>query len=208
MPEMRNIPRKIHLLRLAVSSCAAAMLLSVAACGGEKEHIAPPVNENDSLPFMHSRGISNLISDSGVIRYKVVAEEWDIYNNTQPPKWVFIKGILLEKFDSTFHMDWFVQSDTAYCYNQRLWELRGRVLVRNLQGTIFRTEELFWDMSDHEIYSHQFVDISMPDKELKAYNFTSNEQMTRYTFNNAQGFMPFNDSEDSADSVRTAPAKP
>lgn len=184
------------------------MLLSVAACGGEKEHIAPAVNENDSLPFMHARGISNLISDSGVIRYKVVAEEWDIYNATQPPKWVFIKGILLEKFDTTFHTDWFVQSDTAYCYNQRLWELRGRVLVRNLQGTIFRTEELFWDMNDHEIYSHQFVDIVMPDKELKAYNFTSNEQMTRYTFNNAQGFMPFNDSENPADSVRTAPAKP
>lgn len=197
-----------HPLRTTAFLGMAVLLITTVACGGEKEHIAPAVNNNDSLPFMHSRGISNLISDSGVIRYKVVAEEWDIYNNSQPPKWVFIKGILLEKFDSTFHTDWFVQSDTAYCYNQQLWELRGRVIVRNLQGTIFRTEELFWDMRDHEIYSHQFVDISLPDKDLKAYNFTSNEQMTRYTFNNAQGSIPFNDTDSPTDSTRTAPSKP
>ncbi|MCM1107714.1 MAG: LPS export ABC transporter periplasmic protein LptC [Clostridium sp.] len=200
--------RSLYPLRLLILLATGGLTLLTWSCEGEKEHIAEAVNENDSLPFMHSRGISNLISDSGVIRYKVVAEEWDIYNNTQPPKWVFIKGILLEKFDSTFHTDWFVQSDTAYCYNQRLWELRGRVVVRNLQGTLFRTEELFWDMSSHEIYSHLFVDIITPDKQLKAYNFTADEQMTRYTFNNAAGYMPLNDSESTPDSTRTAPAKP
>ena len=130
---------------------------------------------------MQSWGISTLISDSGVIRYKITAEEWNIYNTTNPPRWTFVKGILLEKFDSTFHIDWFVQSDTAYCHNQQLWELRGRVVIRK------------------------------PDEFLQGYNFRSNEQMTRYSVSNANAETPFSDSGSSSsnDSVmRAAPTKP
>lgn len=186
----------------------AAVLLLSAACSSEESHTAPAVDEKDSLPFMRSYGISSLISDSGVIRYKMIAEEWNIYNTTQPPKWTFIKGLFMEKFDSTFHIEWFIQSDTAYCYNQRLWELRGRVLLRNQKNEVFRTEELFWDMSDHEVYSTQFMRITTPDRELSGYRFRSNEQMTDYMIYDTEGILPVNDMENSNDSIaRTPPTK-
>ena len=129
---------------IAVILLITAMHVLISSCSDSKDNTAPAVNENDSLPFMQAKGISNLISDSGIIRYKIIAENWDIYNTTNPPKWTFLKGILLEKFDTTFHVEWFVQADTAYCYNQKLWELRGRVVVRNVEGTVFKTEELFF----------------------------------------------------------------
>lgn len=187
------------------------MLIFTISCTGDEKDRAPSISDQDSLPFMQSRGISTLISDSGIMRYKITAEEWDIYNSTNPPKWVFIKGILLEKFDSTFHIDWFVQSDTAYCYNQQLWELRGRVVVRNQQGTVFTSEELFWDMDRHEMYSHLFMRIRTPERMIQGYNFRSNEQMTIYKIESSQGEAPFNDKGDTEqnDSVmRTAPTKP
>ncbi len=197
--------------RTTVSLWITVMLILCVSCAGEEKQHAPAVNEQDSLPFMQSKGISTLISDSGVMRYKITAEEWDIYNSTNPPKWVFIKGLLLEKFDSTFHIDWFVQSDTAYCHNQQLWELRGRVVVRNQQGTVFTSEELFWDMDRHEMYSHLFMRIRTPERMIQGYNFRSNEQMTVYKIESSQGEAPFNDKEDteSTDSVmRAAPTKP
>lgn len=194
-------------LCLTVTLLATVLLVLNTACSGESGHTAEAISEKDSLPFMQSWGVSNLISDSGVIRYKIIAEEWDIYTTTQPPKWTFLKGLLLEKFDSAFHINWFVQADTAYCYNNQLWELRGRVKVRNLDGTIFRSEELFWDMNTHEIYSHQFVHIIEPDQELKAYGFTSDEQMSRYTFKNSSGSTLFENDETTADSSRTVPER-
>lgn len=197
--------------RTTVSLWITVMLILCVSCAGEEKQHAPAVNEQDSLPFMQSKGISTLISDSGVMRYKITAEEWDIYNSTNPPKWVFIKGLLLEKFDSTFHIDWFVQSDTAYCHNQQLWELRGRVVVRNQQGTVFTSEELFWDMDRHEMYSHLFMRIRTPERMIQGYNFRSNEQMTVYKIESSQGEAPFNDKEDteSTDSVmRAATTKP
>lgn len=198
-------------------SCIVVMLfittmhVLVASCSAEKKDMAPAINENDSLPFMQAKGVSNLISDSGIIRYKVIAENWNMYNATNPPKWTFPKGIFLEKFDTTFHVEWFVQADTAYCYNQKLWELRGRVVVRNVEGTVFKTEELFWDMSKHEVYSNLYIRIITPEREIEGTRFRSNEQMTQYTFYNSKGSLPFNDDSgsQSPDSlIRQAPSKP
>lgn len=170
---------------------------------GHKEHIAEAVNPNDSLPFMTSHGISNLISDSGIISYKIVAEDWFIYN--EPQKWTFLKGLFLEKFDSTFHVQWHVQSDTAYCHNNRTWELRGRVVVLNRDGDLFETEELFWDMNDHQLWNTVFMTITKPgtDQQLQGYNFRSNEQMTDYHITNSAGYTPVNDSEGSSNADGT-----
>lgn len=198
-----------RITHFAVALFAIAML--ALSCSSEEKKHAKAINEKDSLPFMQSYGISTLISDSGIIRYKIIAEEWNIYNTTTPPLWTFMKGIFMEKFDSTFHIEWYVQSDTAYCHKQKLWELRGRVKIRNQEGTVFTSEELFWDMDKHEMYSNLFMTISKPNEFLQGYNFRSNEQMTRYTVTNANAETPFKDDSSKANNdtttVRTAPSK-
>ncbi len=181
-------------------------MVGLGACEQHHEHIAEAVNPEDSLPFMASHGISNLISDSGIISYKIIAEDWFIYN-TEPPKWTFLKGLFLEKFDSTFHVQWHVQSDTAYCHNNRIWELRGRVVVLNREGDLFETEELFWDMTDHLLWNNVFMTITKPNTEqqLQGYNFRSNEQMTDYHITNSAGYTPVNDKDDDGATTPTPP---
>lgn len=73
------------------------IIISIAtACTTRQQNTAPAVNPNDSLAFMTSRGISSLVSDSGVLRYKIVAEQWDIFNTTQPATWKFMQGLLMQ----------------------------------------------------------------------------------------------------------------
>ena len=166
-------------------------------CSKEVEHLAEPLAAKDSLLFMHSTGINTFISDSGVMRYHMVVEEWDIYNGSggEPPTWKFMKGMLMERFDEKFHIDLFVQSDTAYLHRQQLWELRGRVVVRNVNGDVFRTEELFWDLDKHEMWNTQYMHITTPERELEGTEFHSNEQMTRYTVFNSIGSFPARETE-------------
>lgn len=168
------------------------------ACGGNDEHFAAPINEQDSLPFMHATGINTLISDSGVMRYHMVAEEWDIFNpnDGRAATWKFRKGLLMQRLDSSFHVDLHVQSDTAYLHHQDLWELRGRVVVRNHQNDLFLTEELFWDMKSHEMWNHQYIQIITPERRLEGTDFRSNEQMTRYSVSNSVGEFPVSDTEE------------
>ena len=200
---------KISIVFLTVSLIAGHMLCS---CSSGKPPVAPAVEMRDSCSVMTTYGVSKLISDSGVIRYKIVAEEWNVHDRTNPPKQTFPKGLVMEKFNEKFHVEMYITADTAYWYNQNLWELRGRVCVWNDQGTIFNSELLYWDMNRHEMYSNMFMTIRKPDEYLQGYNFRSNEQMTRYTVTNANAETPFSDSGSSTsptDSVtRTAPTKP
>ena len=180
-----------------------ATLIAMCACEGDKEHMAEAISPADSLAFMRSRGVSTLISDSGVMRYRLVAEEWDIYTNTVPYTWKFLKGLFMERFDKTFHPDLYVQADTAYLHEQRTWELRGRVVLHNTDGTVFKTEELFWDMNEHKMWNHTYMHIVTPERELEGTDFRSNEEMTDYYVSNSAGSFPTSDTEKEADNDST-----
>lgn len=181
---------KVESLFPAIAFVLAALTVG---CADEQEQMAAAIGENDSTAFMRSRGISSLISDSGVLRYKLIAEEWDIYTNTTPATWKFMKGLLMERFDESFHIDLHVQADTAYLHEQKLWELRGRVVIRNIEGTLFRTEELYWDMNEHQMWSTKYMRIKTTDQDLEGTDFRSNEQMTDYYVSNSIGAFPVTD---------------
>ena len=172
--------------RLILYSLAVWAVL--AACTEAQEHTAPAVNDRDSASMMTSYGVSTLISDSGVIKYKIVTERWDVNAIRQPSRWTFEKGIFLEQFDEKFHVEGYIQSDTAWYYDQlKLWELRGRVYIRNVNGLVFRSEELFWDGIKHEFYSHKFSRVVTPERTLEGSYFRSDEHMTHYTVTNSVG---------------------
>ena len=75
-----------------------------------KKNLAEAITERDSLPSMKTLGVTTLISDSGITRYKIITEEWEIYDKKNPPYWAFEKGVYLEKFDSLFHIDASIKS--------------------------------------------------------------------------------------------------
>lgn len=158
------------------------------SCQEQKEHIAPAISPRDSVAMMTSYGVNTMISDSGVMKYRIVAERWEINQTRNPSRWIFDRGIFLEQFDEKFHVEAYIQSDTAYFYDvMKLWELRGRVKVRTLDGLRFSSEELFWDQNKHELYSNMFSRLVTPDRELQGAYFRSDERMTRYMVSNTKG---------------------
>lgn len=167
---------------------AALLLLCITACSEQKEHTASAVNPRDSLPMMRSYGVNTLISDSGVIKYRMIAERWMVNEAVNPPKWIFPRGIFMEQFDETFHPEAYVQSDTAYYYTtKKLWHLIGNVRVKTVDGLRFNSEELYWDQERHELYSNKFSRVVTPERELQGTRFTSDEHMRHYSVTTAKG---------------------
>lgn len=183
------------------------VLLMFISCGEEaKEHTAPAIRERDSVSMMTSYGVNTLISDSGVIKYRIVTERWDVNVIRQPNRWEFMKGVFFEQFDEQFHVEGYIQADTAWYYDQlKLWKLRGRVRVRNNNGLRYESEELYWDGIRHELYSYVFSKVITPERTLEGTYFRSDERMTKYTVSNSKGsFMP--NEEEKNDSSTTTPA--
>jgi len=166
------------------------------SCGNSQEHTAAAVNPEDSVSMMTSYGVNTLISDSGVIKYRIVAEQWDVNTVRQPSRWEFMKGIFFEQFDEQFHVEAYIQADTAWYFDQqRLWKLRGRVNLRNTEGLIYNSEELYWDGILHEFYSTAFSRLVTPERTLEGTYFRSDERMTHYTVTNSKGSFMASDLE-------------
>lgn len=161
------------------------------SCGTEAPPMGNAVYNRDSLPVMITYGVSKLISDSGIVKYKIVSEEWQVFDRTKPQRQVFPKGIFLEQYNQQFHVIMHITADTAYCYNQNLWELRGRVFARNTEnGTTFSSEELYWNMQNHWMYSNKPMHLVTPDRDLHGNRFESNEDLTQYKVWKTSGYVP------------------
>lgn len=158
------------------------------ACSEAKEHIAPPVYDRDSASMMTTYGVNTLISDSGVIKYRIVTERWDVNMVKNPSRWTFEKGVFFEQFDERFHVEAYIQADTAWYFDQqKLWHLRGRVRIRNINGLLYESEELFWDGNRHEFYSNVFSKVTTPERYMEGTYFLSDEHMSHYTVSNSKG---------------------
>ena len=178
------------------------MLLLFPSCGVKSKAIGEAITERDSLPMMSTLGVTTLISDSGITRYKIITEEWEIYDKKNPPYWAFEKGVYLEKFDSLFHIDASIKADTAYYYEKKkLWELRSNVHIRSQRGDKFDTDLLFWDEKQERVYSDKFIRIEQEDKIITGYGFESNQQMTEYQIYNNTGIFTVEDTA-PADSTK------
>lgn len=171
-------------------------LSSVLSCSEAQEHIAGAVNPEDSASMMTTYGVNTLISDSGVIKYRIVTERWDVNTVRQPSRWEFMKGIFFEQFDEQFHVQAYIQADTAWYFDKmRLWKLRGRVSIRNVKGLIYTSEELYWDGMKHEFYSTVFSRVVTPERTMEGSYFRSDEKMEHYLVTNSKGSFMASDME-------------
>ena len=184
------------------------LLATLIACNEPKEHTAPAIYPRDSVATMTSFGVNTLVSDSGVIKYKIVAERWEVNQSVNPSRSLFDKGLLLEQFDEKFHVQSYIQCDTAYYFDtKRLWELRGRVRILTKDGLRFSSEELYWDENQHELYSNKFSRLITPDRQLQGSYFRSDERMTSYYVSNTKGSFEKGDLDKSpADTVSASHA--
>lgn len=178
----------------------------LASCEGQKEHTAPAVHDRDSASMMVSYGVNTLISDSGVIKYRIVTERWEVNTVRNPSRWIFEKGLFFEQFDEKFHVQSYIQCDTAYYYDQKkLWELRSRVSILTKDGLRFTSQQLFWDQASHELYSNVPSRLVTPDRTLEGTYFRSDERMTRYYVSNSRGSFEKTDIAGKGDTITSAP---
>ena len=192
------------IINITAAFYAAVMFVLFPACSGKDKNLAEAIAENDTLPSMRTLGVTTLISDSGITRYKVVAEEWLIHDKKNPPFWAFEKGVYLEKFDTLFRIDASIKADTAYYHEKKkLWELKGNVQIHSQRGDKFQTDLLFWDEKKERVYSDKFIQIEQEDKIIKGYGFESNQDLTEYEIKNTTGIFTV---EDTAPTTPSQPA--
>lgn len=181
---------------LIVLFLVAFLGIAFLSCQEEHEHTAPAVRDRDSVPVMVSTGINTLISDSGVIKYRIVAERWEVNEARNPSRWIFDKGMLMTQFDEKMHILGYIQCDSAVYFDKlRRWQLHGRVRILTTQGLEFSSDQLYWDEQNHKLWSYSYSHMKMPDKEIDGNWFESNEDMTKYEIKQTHGKLDKNEAK-------------
>jgi len=170
------------------------LVLSFASCGKDVKLKAEAVTDRAQMAVLDSREVTTLISDSGVVRYRITTKSWQIYDKAAPAYWEFPEGVYLEKFNPDQSVDAYLEADYAY-YNRdaEIWQLRGNVHALNLEGEKFETSELFWSQHEDRVYSDSAITITRESSIISGVGFESNPDMTRYTIRRPTGVIPIKD---------------
>lgn len=198
---------KSFIKSITVALGVTVMLFLIAlpsSCSGKKDQVIQSLNR-DSLPVMATTGMTSLVSDSGIIRYRVTSEEWLMFDKKVPSYWAFEKGVYLERFDTLMRVDAQIEADTAYFYDkEKLWELRSNVKIVNLSGTTFTTDLLYWDQIKEKIYSDAFITIVDKDNTLYGYGFDSDQSLENPVIRKPTGvgYIEMENNSENTDSIK------
>lgn len=195
----------------SVAGLLLVMGLLFVSCSKEVRLRADAINDRFAVPVLEAHQVTTLISDSGVTRYRITAEQWDVYDKANPSYWEFTKGLYLEKFNENLDVEASLKADYAkYLDQEELWQLRGHVHAVNEKGEEFDTPELFWNQQTQKIYSDSSITIARPSSVIQGIGFVSDQTMRQYTILQPTGFFPIEDdkpqsSEDESQDAETNP---
>ena len=161
----RCTPEKIGVL--VVGFC----LLS--ACSKKKVEMQNLQVNPDSLYSVRTLSLNTLISDSGLIRYRMTAPELLVYERSDRNEWVFPKGLLLRP------------------PQHEEWELIGHVIVQGPQGQRLTTRRLFWLRDERRLYSNDTTNFLVQGRELRGSHFNAKDDLSWYEIYDNKGAFEF-----------------
>lgn len=166
------------------------------SCSNKDKQLGPAVTNRDSTSVVTTMGVDMFISENGVIRYHVIAEEWKIFDKMKPPFFSMEKGVLLEILDSLLVPESTLRADTAYYMNEsKLWHLRHNVHAENIKNEQFDTQELYVNNNTDRMYSDSLIHIKQEKQILVGHGFESNGDLTDYTIRKTEGVFPITESK-------------
>ncbi|SFL16502.1 LPS export ABC transporter periplasmic protein LptC [Proteiniphilum acetatigenes] len=191
-----------YLWRITIT--VSVVVMSLFSCKDKNDNLIAFAYDPDTVPTMITTSVSQLISDSGITRYRIVADVWMVFDQAKEPYWYFPEGLYFEQFTPDFEIEATVEADTAWYYNTKdLWRLKKNVHVENRKGEQFDSDELFWDGKNGKVFSEAYIEIKSGLTELKGYGFESNQTMTDYRiFRPHDGKLPFSETT-PADSIQS-----
>lgn len=171
------------------------LLLFMASCEKEDKEVVEVTFDPENTYTMKTTDVTSLISDSGVTRYRINAEEWLVFGKAKDPYNYLPHGIYVEKFDSLFNVEASVKADTAYYWDKKgLYKLVGHVSILSLEKRKLDTSLLFIDQKADRIHTDRYFELQEGEKIITGIGFESNQNMTKYKIFNSQGTFPVNES--------------
>jgi len=154
------------------------------------------LTDSQEFPHVYFKELNAFATDSGRLKYRLIAQEIFQYENAEEPTIDFPQGLHYYIYENEEIETQIKCKFAIYFQKTEIWELRKEVEISNASGSVINTELLYWDTNNNRIYSDEFVTITTQNEVLTGYGFETDEQISVYSINNASGTFTVEDSED------------
>ena len=181
---------------LTTAVIAVVMSFFSLSCGKKDKQFGAAITNRDSVSVVTTCGVDMYVSEDGIIRYHVIAEEWKYFDKLNPQLNSMEKGVLLEILDSLMQVESTLVADSAYYIrDSELWHLKHNVHAENIDNEEFDTQELYVNNRSERMYSDSMICIKQEKQIIKGHGFESNINLTDYTIRQTEGVFPITETE-------------
>lgn len=169
------------------------------SCENSKKELET-IKFDDSFPNEITRNVTLYYSDSAKVKVMLNAPLVERYYRDEDSYAEFNKGVYVEFYDDSGHVESTIESEYAKNYDQR-GEMfaRNDVVVVNKKGEKLNTEHLEWNRNTHQIRSNSFVRITTKDEIIYGNGLEANEDFTRYKVKDIKGIIEVDQNEMNKD---------
>ncbi|SMD34919.1 LPS export ABC transporter protein LptC [Reichenbachiella faecimaris] len=139
-------------------------------------------------PEVAMRNIDMLVSDSAIIKLRLVARTQLVLSNQDRD---FPDGIYLRFYNPFGLVTSTLLADKGYYFSEEdYYQAEGNVIMRSLfTGDELSTELLNWDPEKEQIYTDNFVTIKTEDEVLTGEGLEASQNFEEYTILKPSGVM-------------------
>ncbi|MBS1588209.1 MAG: LPS export ABC transporter periplasmic protein LptC [Bacteroidetes bacterium] len=137
-----------------------------------------------------------IFSEDGKVKGRLFATQFIINEQAKPPFMDARKGLRIESFDDSTHLQSTLTAKYARYYPQKGNILiRDSIVVVNKKGERLQTEELVWNDKLKKFYTGKPVTIKTITQTMYGDGLEANQDFTRYQITNIKGIIQVNKTE-------------
>lgn len=173
-------------------------VLLFCSCENSLNDIKKISSAEEDKPISRSTGVDVIYSDSAKVKFHLMAPLMIDYTDNAPkPYKEFPKGVKLIFYNDSLKESGNIVSDYAIQREkENVVEFRKNVVASNINGQVFKSDELIYDMTARTFKSSKAVEIT--DKEgdvAEGFGFESNESMYPWRMGSTTGSFHVNEKE-------------
>jgi LPS export ABC transporter protein LptC len=174
-------------LRCIIYSLFLAGIIAQAGCENNLKDVEQISSKKLKIPVDRSTGVVLIYSDSAIVKAKLITPEL-LHFKTDKPYYEMKKGVTVIFFDaqqqetSRIKADYGIQRE-----NEKVIELKKNVVVTNIKGETFKSDELTWDENKKRFYSNKLVSITSKTNVLYGTSFWADESFSYYEITQSTG---------------------
>ena len=141
-----------------------------------------------------SKDVKIIMSDSAIVKAVLTGPEMRVYHDTsgnRDSNYEFQKGLTIVFYDKNVQEMQRITSDYGkYKSVEKITEFKKNVVITRADGSVIKTEELYYDENNKTVYNSVPITFQMKDGrgDFQATSFTSDVDFTRIEGQNITGF--------------------